>query len=170
MCVCLCFQEYFCVTVEVLPSLSTPRHRQSHRSHALFYDDTEMAGLKTLKPSSAVDMMRPGICGWKWISLTLVCPWWMNRSCAGNSANAGSSAPVAGSSSASTDRSHTVTWLSRLATHSTDSSCGAHSIDDTAPLWYLKCARGLLLSRIARRSHTCREEEKKVCVRERERE
>jgi hypothetical protein len=36
----------------------------------------------------------------------------------------------------------------------TDSSCGAHSIDVIGPLWYLKLAKGLLLSRIALKSQT----------------
>ena len=122
------------------------------RLRTILYDDMEIAGLNTLNPSSAVDMIIPGIWGWKWISLTLVWPWWMNKSCAGNSTIEGPI--VRGSSSASTDKSHTVTWLSRLDKQITDSSCGAHSIDDMAPLWYLKWANGVLLSRMARKSHT----------------
>lgn len=88
-----------------------------------------------LKPSAAVLMITPGIWGWKCNSLMSVCPWWMNSSCGGRSFKPPPPVPAmpAASSSASTERSQTVSWLSAPDAASIDSSVGCHSIDVIGP-------------------------------------
>lgn len=123
------------ITAIVFTSLYDYIHIMSEKG--VLYDETLIAGLKILNPFSAVEANAPGICGWKCSSFMLNCPWWMNSSCGGYSASAGSAlaCATAAVSSASTLRSHTVSWLSALHRAITDSSCGAHSMEVMGPRW-----------------------------------
>ena len=98
-----------------------------------------MAGLRMLKPSSAVDMSVFMICGCQCSSLMSFWPMCTNMSCGGTSSSAGaaasSAAAACSSVSASSDRSQIVSELSALATASVLSSNGDHSIDVIGFVW-----------------------------------
>ena len=91
-----------------------------------------------LKPLCAVLSITPDSWVCQWISLTSVCPWWINNNCGGT---CGSSVlwPAA-SASRSTAKSQNVIWSSEPDAANTDPSVGCHCTDVMGAVWCLNTA------------------------------